>query len=172
MNASTDAEPLRERINFGATRMEIAEFNASLMHTSTGPAVLSMDRYSLMHSGAQGLQTLGNTLFQEHVEGREPMKDVSSVMFGHSTPSTEGTKEREKEQDKPIWHECNRRGGVNGDVKVTSLEGLFSRIMQQEEVQGITHGAKTDTIILGMTADDHSNHVHIGVQCQLGPESS
>ena len=28
---------------------------------------------------------------------------------------------------------------------MTSLEGPFSRIMRQEEGQGITHGAKADT---------------------------
>ena len=79
--------------------------------------VKSLGCDSLMHSGAGELQTPGNTLFQEPEEGPETLKDVSSVVFEHSTPSTEGTTlEREEEQGKPTWHECNRRGGVHGNV--------------------------------------------------------
>ena len=103
----------REGISFGTHPHGNRGIQRGMIHTSTGPAVLSMNRDSLMHSGARGQQTPGNTLYQEHVEGHESMKDVSSVVFEHSTPSTEGTiLEREEEQGKSTWHECNRGGGL------------------------------------------------------------
>ena len=77
---------------------------------------------------------------------------IKQLIAIHSTPSTEGSK---LEREEPAWHECN------GDVKVTSLKGLISRIMRSEEVPGTAHGAKTESA-------QHYQRLHIEVITREG----